>query len=226
METCENMKSDMSIKAIECFSTYQGEGLFSGKRVVLIRFKECNRDCWYCDTKNKMKYYEEGEYKLEDIQKLIDVECANLLITGGEVTFNKNFHQTILLSNKLKYSEMYIETNGYKLEELYQYVKNNKNIYFVYSPKIFNDKDLFSDPTDVFMNLIGRNLIIKVLYDGTNPFVEKYLNKIIKYRDCVYLQPMGSTKEDVLKNMKVVLEAADKYKFNISSRLHLVHDFR
>jgi len=215
-----------TIKAIEVFGTYQGEALFSGKRVVLVRFKECNNDCWYCDTKSKMKYFEEGEYKLENIQILIDAEHANLLLTGGEITYGKNLERSILLLNELKYPEAYVETNGYKLEELYQYVKNNKNIYFVYSPKIFNDKDLFSDPTDIFMNLIGRNLIIKVLYDGTNPFVEKYLNKIIKYRDSVYLQPMGSTKEEVLKNMKVVLEAADKYKFNISSRLHLIHDFR
>lgn len=215
-----------TIDAIECFATYQGEALFAGKRVVLIRFKTCDRDCWYCDTKDKIKYYEEGVYKLENIQKLLDIEHASLLITGGEPTFDKNFHQTILLLNELKYPEAYIETNGYKLQDLYQYVKNNKNIYFVYSPKIFNDKDLFGDPTDTFMNLIGRNLIIKVLYDGTNPFVEKYLNKIIKYRDSIYLQPVGSTKEDVIKNMKVVLETADKYKFNISSRLHLVHDFR
>ncbi len=225
METCEDMKNK-SIKAIECFSTYQGESLFSGKRVVLIRFKECNNDCWYCDTKSKMKYFEEGEYKLENIQILIDAEHANLLLTGGEITYGKNLERSILLLNELKYPEAYVETNGYKLEELYQYVKNNKNIYFIFSPKIFNDKDLFSDPTDIFMNLIGRNLIIKILYDGTNPFVEKYLNKIIKYRYSVYLQPMGSTKEDVIKNMKVVLEAADKYKFNISSRLHLIHDFR
>ncbi len=220
------MKNDVSIKAIECFATYQGESLFVGKRVILIRFKNCDRDCWYCDTKDKIKYYEEGMYELENIQKLIDIEHANLLITGGEPTFDKNFHQTLLLLNELKYNEAYIETNGYKLEELYQYVKSNKNIYFIYSPKIFIDKDLFGNYTDVLMNLIGRNLVIKVLYDGTNPFVEKYLIKILKYRDSVYLQPMGSTKEEVLKNMKVVIETADKYKFNISSRLHLIHDFR
>lgn len=217
--------NDEIIKAVEVFSTYQGESLFSGKRVILIRFKECNNDCYYCDTKYKMKYYEEGEYKLENIQKLIDTEYANLLLTGGEVTYGKNLQQSILLLNELKYQEAYIETNGYKLHELYQYV-NNKNIYYVYSPKIFIDKDLFGDPTDSFIKLIGRNLIIKVLYDGTNPFVEKYLTKIMQYRDNVYLQPMGATKEEVIKNMKVVLEAADKYKFNISSRLHLVHDFR
>ena len=217
---------DKIINAIEVFTTFQGEGLFSGKRVVLIRFKKCNNECWFCDTANKMKYYEEGEYKLDGIQKLLTFEDANLLITGGEPTYDTNFDQTILLLNELNYPEAYVETNGHKLAELYKYITNKKNIYYVYSPKFFNQSDLFDDKTDQLIDLIGRNLIIKILYDGTNPFVERYLNKIIKYRESVYLQPMGSTFDDIIKNMNVVLETADKYKFNITSRLHLIHNFR
>lgn len=214
------------IKAIEVFTTFQSEGLFSGKRVVLIRFKKCNKDCWFCDTIGKMNYYEEGEYKLDSIQKLLTFEDANLLITGGEPTYDTNFNQTILLLNKLNYSESYIETNGFRLKELYKYITNKKSVYYIYSPKFFNQSDLFEDKTDQLIDLIGRQLIIKVMYDHTNPFCLRYLDKIVKYRESVYLQPMGSTFDDIVKNMKLVLEAADKYKFNITSRLHLIHNFR
>ena len=48
------------IKLIENFLSFQGEGPDSGRIMMILRFKRCNRveagtPCYYCDTRVKMR---------------------------------------------------------------------------------------------------------------------------------------------------------------------------
>ncbi len=49
------------VRAIEVFITYQGEGPDSGQRMLLVRYKRCNRNCPWCDTEVKMRISHEFE---------------------------------------------------------------------------------------------------------------------------------------------------------------------
>jgi len=52
-----------TVRLIECINwTWFGENQFKGKKCILLRFKRCERNCIFCDTKIKMKVMEEAEY--------------------------------------------------------------------------------------------------------------------------------------------------------------------
>ena len=41
----------MEYKVVEKFVSINGEGYLSGRLAIFIRFKGCNLDCSYCDTR-------------------------------------------------------------------------------------------------------------------------------------------------------------------------------
>ena len=61
-----------SVKLIESCITWQGEGPDSGRRMLMLRFKRCNRNCSWCDTQVRMRNAMESDYSLHDLQLIID----------------------------------------------------------------------------------------------------------------------------------------------------------
>jgi len=59
-----------TVKVIEAINTFQGEGIDSGKRCLLLRFKYCSRKipCYFCDTQVKLRILEEMDISLDHIQ--------------------------------------------------------------------------------------------------------------------------------------------------------------
>ena len=47
--------TDKRINLIENFVSWQGEGPDSGQAMIILRFKNCNLNCPWCDTKVKMR---------------------------------------------------------------------------------------------------------------------------------------------------------------------------
>lgn len=219
-----------SVKLIECINTWQGEGPDSGKRMLLCRFKYCNRTCPWCDTMVKMRVQQEADYSLEQLQETINQEKVGLMITGGEPTMKTKPHNqldsTVLMLNKLTYPIANVETNGSRLEELMNRVKTSKPINYIYSPKIFARYDLEDSIKETNRILLFSNVYIKIVYESSE-LLKEYLLDLhrLKLNGRVYIMPEGKTRDELIKHAPEVFDIAEKLKFNFSSRQHVIYDF-
>ena len=233
-------KNEKVIKLIELMNTWQGEGVNQGHQMLLARFKYCNLRCQWCDTQIKMKTAIEGNYSINDINQALQKTRA-LMISGGEPSYSSkdkkidNFNQTVLMLKYCDYQLVNVETNGIELENLiFEFQrcgttrKNEKwlgNI--IYSPKIFNNKN-FEEELEKTKKLIDKPfLYMKIVVDGSK-ITEKFIEEVSKLTDDkgkIYLMPMGTTPEEIMKNWPFCIDTADKYNLNISSRMHIMHSF-
>lgn len=221
---------EKSVKLIECFDSFQGEGPDSGHAMIILRFKTCNRKCPWCDTAVKMRISMEAPYKLSDLQKRIKKSYSGLLITGGEPTVERHFDETVMLLNELTYPIANVESNGYKLYDLVMVVNKTKPVKFIYSPKIFNEQDLDDTLKTLESLSLFKNVYLKIVYEN-NPLMIEFL-KILstKYQGLqwdhrIWLMPEGVTRSDLIRNSEGVFDVCEKYKFNFSSRGHIIFGF-
>ena len=99
----------------------------------------------------------------------------------------------------------------------------------MYSPKFFKreDVDTAVKKSDRLLNY--PNLFIKVVYED-RPEVQAYLdwlteNITMSLANRVWLMPEGVNRAELIKNSEAVFDACEKYKFNFSSRSHLIFGF-
>lgn len=216
-----------SVKLIECINTWQGEGADVGQRMLLCRFKFCNKKCSWCDTTVKMRALQEAEVTITRLQEIIDEEKTGLMITGGEPTFSNQLVQTIAMLNKLNYPIANVETNGLGIIDLIRDVDPAKNVRYSYSPKLFNSDDWDEALSKVKELKDNENVFIKlVVYEEDQTSVD-FLDAIVGIFPAhrIYLMPLGKNKDEMFKNSGHMFNMAEKYKTNISSRMHLVYDF-
>lgn len=221
--------SEKSVRLIENFVTWQGEGPDSGRRMIILRFKTCNRKCVWCDTQVKMRVSAEAPHLLSDIQKTIYEEKAGILVTGGEPTVERHFEEAQWLLNLLDYPIANVESNGYNLRELVLDTAGSKNVKFMYSPKIFTDTDLKEAMITSDTLLDFHSVYFKIVWEEgfTDAFCQ-WLSTKVKGRSAeerVWLMPEGVTRPDIIRNSERVFDMAEKYKFNFSSRNHLIFGF-
>ncbi len=216
----------MNIQLIECLITWQGEGPDTGKRMLLTRFKHCDRVCKWCDTLVKMRIHQAASFTTEYLQTTLNKERCGILITGGEPTFEDQLQQTIFMLNSLNYPIANVETNGYRLDELLTAVDRKHNVKFIYSPKFFTEDDLREERKILFRLCGDPRVYIKLVYEDNllcREFLGRAVDKIDPMR--IYLMPQGKNKEELLKNSGIVFDAAENYKVNFTSRTHLIYDF-
>ena len=194
------------VRAIEIFVTHQGEGPDSGQRMLLVRYKRCNRNCPWCDTQVRMRIYNEFEISIKELQQTILDNNLGLMITGGEPTFGLNYVYTINLLNKIDAPIFNIETNGLDLERLLVEGNKKKNVKFILSPKIFNDEDQV-----FYFNLINNikedpRIYFKIVYEGSdyNKSLLEFLNSISFNHSHIYLMPEGKTRQELIDNSSIV----------------------
>jgi 7-carboxy-7-deazaguanine synthase len=223
------MKNEVNL--IENFVSWQGEGPDSGKTMIILRFKTCDRNCPWCDTKVKMRVSSEAPYKLTDIQKTIYKKSAGLLITGGEPTVERHIDEAESLLSRLDYPCANVETNGYNIIRLINRIDLNKPVKFVLSPKIFN-----ANEGQRYREILKKihdhpHLYLKMVYEPNNEYSCNFLRHISdEYQDMVkrqrvWLMPEGVTREELLKNAPAVFDICDEYNFNFSSRSHIIFNF-
>lgn len=233
-------KGLLMIKLIECFKTWQGEGPDAGRSVLLLRFKNCNQNCYFCDTSVKMRISEEGTYTIPQLQSNLNKFRCGLLITGGEPTFTPHYNDTLTLLENLEYEVANVETNGHKLLKILETERFIKRpVKFIYSPKIFNGSSEYEAVTLTNTILDHPQVYIKIPY-MKNGYVDNYcrwLSKEIEEREeggiCgqhefdnkVWLMALGSTEINQKTNSADVMDACELYKFNFSGRLHIMYDF-
>lgn len=229
-----------TIRLMECMNfTWQAEGSDSGKKMLLLRFKRCNRAhaylegntylkaCPFCDTLVKMKVEQESEYYINEIQSMIDENNLGVMITGGEPGFGLNLISTIMIINSTKSYLYNIETNGCNLEKIIEGINKNKNVKVSLSPKIFCDEDY-----DFYNQLIPKikddnRIQIKLVYrnsDFENKFLD-FLHEIKFDNNRIWLMPEGKTRDELIANSGIVFDACEKYKTNFTSRDHIIYGF-
>lgn len=101
-------------KVVEKFVSINGEGKRAGQLAVFVRFKGCNLNCSYCDT--KWANEKEAEYILmsaEDIYNYIkETGVKNCTLTGGEPLLQDNIKELLELLARDEALRVEIETNG------------------------------------------------------------------------------------------------------------------
>jgi 7-carboxy-7-deazaguanine synthase len=214
------------VKLIEFFRSFQGEGVDRGRSMIILRFKYCNKNCSFCDTKVKMRISQEGIYNLKDIQKTIDKYKCGILVTGGEPTIQNHFDEALLLLNSLNYPIANVETNGYDLVRLISQVKEHKNVNYSYSPKMFSEKEMENEMKITKQLIKYPNVYFKVVYENREDvlYYLEWLSKL-NVNQRVYLMIEGITRADLIKNSGAVFDACEEYKFNFSSRDHIIYGF-
>ncbi len=224
-------------KLIECISTWQGEGPDTGQRMLLTRFKFCNLKCSWCDTRVKMKAQQESNHYIKDLQHIINKDLCGLMITGGEPTINRHFHDTVEMLNELEYPVANVETNGYNLLGLLDVISYEKNIKYIVSPK-FPDEYEYEKNIDIFDKLeFTDNIYVKLVLlpqfglkqeEETVRNID-FLRHIIDNRRVkrsnIYLMPYGMDRQTILKYSSYIFEFADEFKINVSTRMHIMYDF-
>ena len=221
---------EKEVRLIENFVSWQGEGPDSGRAMVILRFKTCNLKCPWCDTAVKMRISAEAPYELSAIQETLYESKAGILVTGGEPTVDRHFKETVMLLNELDYPIANVETNGYKLLELLDEVDLNKPIKFIYSPKLFKESDVEDALTLTSLIEKYEQVNVKVVYED-KPIVKRYLDELSRnfqgmaWQHRIWLMPEGTTRADLIRNSQAVFDACEQYKFNFSSRSHIIFGF-
>lgn len=222
---------EKNIHIVENVITWQGE-IFIGVRMLLLRFQKCNRieagiGCPWCDTAVKLRISQPSILSLKQIQNIISEQNCGLLITGGEPSFSVNFDETLLLLNEISnYPVANVESNGCQLVELISRVDISKPVRFVYSPKIFTELELEEEIKRTEELKKYQQVFIKVVYENRQLIITylEFLSKLdINQR--VYLMPEGDTREKLIERAGEVFDACEKYKFNFSTRSHIIYGF-
>lgn len=104
---------NQAFKVCEKFVSINGEGIKAGQLSVFIRFKGCNLDCSYCDTKwANEKDAEFESMTIEDIVNYIkETSVRNVTLTGGEPLLQPGIAGLIKNLKEIGLN-VEIETNG------------------------------------------------------------------------------------------------------------------
>ena len=100
-------------EVVEKFVSINGEGTKAGQLAVFIRFKGCNLNCKYCDTKwaNEQETHSQPMTEKEILDYVLSTGVKNVTLTGGEPLLREGIENviTVLAENNLNIE---IETNG------------------------------------------------------------------------------------------------------------------
>lgn len=207
-----------SIKVVEYFLSWQGEGRSMGTRAWFFRFPGCNLRCFWCDTK-----YTWGNEELVEVKLPFKAGTRLVVITGGEPLADWNRGDVVKLVENLEEVEVIeIETNGtFPPLEI-----DDSRVSYVVSPKPGYVQGERSGI--VHDSWFGRRDVIWKFVLGSvedRVFIEKFVNEYkLKPKD-VWIMPRGSSVVELFRSSGEVVEFAKMFGFNISLRLHVVFGF-
>lgn len=235
----------------EIFHSIQGEGKSIGTPSVFIRLSLCNLYCIWCDTdytwnwkgtkfkhnKDNILGYDKFDKKNSIvniktnalINKITEIGCKNIVITGGEPMVQHKELLTFLSLLKEKHPSyrVEIETNGTITPN--EHLDNLIDQYNV-SIKLSNSNvkktdRIITKAISFFANSPKSNF--KFVVDQESDFQEilKIKSEFNLPHDSIYLMPQG-TNADALNEKKLwLVEICKEYEFNYTDRLH-IHIYR
>jgi len=240
------------IPLMEYFSSVQGEGRRAGNVSVFVRLGGCNFSCsgfgveyetlegekkqgcdsWYSVDKSFRHQWELVDYKdlIDKINSVIvptHYKKADIVITGGEPTLywkDKDF-QKVLRYYSSRGHHITIETNAsvdIEITDDYQ-----RDIAFSMSVKLVvsGEKEHKRINIDNISNIAAKTKesYLKFVVKDQND-IDEILELIQNIPDLIdiYLMPLGETREALEKTRMFTIEAAHKYGFMYSDRLHII----
>lgn len=119
--TAERTDNVADFEVVEKFVSINGEGQRAGQLAVFIRFKGCNLNCGYCDTKwaNDLSAPFESMNEDEIYDYIKSTGVKNVTLTGGEPLLRDNIGILLEHLGKDNSLNVEIETNGSVLIEPY-----------------------------------------------------------------------------------------------------------
>jgi organic radical activating enzyme len=84
----QRTENNTKVRVSEIFTSFEGEGLFVGKKTLFIRLSGCHLKCRWCDTKYALPLDSGTDYQIDEIKDLIVKELQpftyKVNFTGGE----------------------------------------------------------------------------------------------------------------------------------------------
>jgi len=150
----------------EIFLSIQGEGIYSGEKMVFIRTEYCNLRCSWCDT--KYSFNEGMEMSIEEIfnsvENLNNGHGTNwICLTGGEPLLQKDISS--LVSRLSKNYNILLETSGSldirRFLPVYNLVKKDVDFKLPSSGmyRKFNDKNLLYMENGDYIKFVVNDLL-------------------------------------------------------------------
>ncbi|MBP5629112.1 MAG: radical SAM protein [Bacteroidaceae bacterium] len=186
----------------EIFYSLQGEGRWTGRPAVFVRFSGCNLRCPFCDT-------DHGHFQEMDVQSII-AEVENyaadyVVLTGGEPSLYTDIQLVEMLHSCGKV--VGIETNGTR--ELPEDID-----WITLSPK-----DCYVDNSKVVLKCADE---IKIVFDAEKTdAIERYAGFDAKY---YYIQPcdMGNKERNKAITAAAVAYCLDHPQWSLSLQQHKI----
>lgn len=177
------------MKINEIFYSIQGEGYWTGKPAIFIRFAGCNLNCSFCDTNHKLNYQLSAK---EILKKIYNYSARHIVFTGGEATLQINYDIVKKFQEKGYYIQ--IETNGTK--EVPQNID-----WITVSPKEVEFPNSL---------ILKQGDTLKVVYQGQD--IKRYEDMDFRY---FYLQPLAKDGKTNAKECIKIVKENPKWKLSI-----------
>jgi len=202
----------MKIKISEIFYSLQGELPGLGIPSIFVRFYGCNLKCKWCDTKYS---FEGEEYKDMSLKEIINeikkYKCKNVVITGGEPTFQyDNLISLMDILFDLNYN-ITVETNG--TTPILFHFKGHIN--YVVSPKTISYS--YSDSINYFKKCFSKFKIVHVSDD----FVENIIEFYDLPKDMIIIMPFGASKVELEENQIKTFDFCKENELRMGYRLQI-----
>ncbi|GAA0746864.1 putative 7-carboxy-7-deazaguanine synthase QueE [Clostridium oceanicum] len=182
----------MNFKVVEKFVSINGEGNLSGELAVFIRFKGCNLDCSYCDT--KWANDKSAEYEVMTSNQIYDfikeTKVKNVTLTGGEPLLQKGIDDLLKLLSSDENLSLEIETNGSVNLKEFKSIKDSIKFTMDYKLPSSNMEDKMDLSNFDYLN---RNDVVKFVVgsiedlDKTKKIIDKYN---LTFKTNVYISPV------------------------------------
>lgn len=186
----------------EIFYSLQGEGFWTGRPAVFVRFSGCNLKCPFCDTNHHVL----RSYNMDDlVSEIIKYKSDFVVMTGGEPSLFINKE----LVDALHYHHKYVavETNGtHSLPDNVDWIT-------------LSPKNAFVGNADVVLEGVDE---VKVVFTHQSvEYLPKYENFNAKY---FFLQPcdMGGEKKNEEMLQETIDYCLDHPQWSLSLQTHKI----
>lgn len=212
--------------------TIQGEGPSAGRPCGFLRTSGCNLDCVWCDTPYTWDWTrydrdaEQSKLAVTDAVVVVERMGVDLLVVSGGEPMLQQKPLTVLVRRLAKRGvDVEIETNGTipPTDELADLVTFNV------SPKLAHAQ---TTATPLRPVALARYAGLAEEGRAAFKFVAATVADVIHAADiaeqyaipsgAVWIMPLGTTADDVVRRTGEIADTVVRYRFNLSTRLHVL----
>lgn len=206
------------MKIVEIFSSFQGEGFWTGHPMTFIRVAGCPVACPFCDT----DYINGTPWSIEQIMDEVNnLGNQRVCITGGEPLATPNFDNLCAELASLGYT-IHCETSGCYPRT--PRAITEADIWFTVSPKgewLGAKKNFLED------EWLEEAAELKILVPSTpDELIKRWLDKAAHYGVLISFQPENYATTVNLFNLKIAEEYSRSSGYPLSLQMHKFTNWR